>query len=60
MAEARGNVEEQRNKLTDENLYKKFKEQYPNWPDASYYDVTEIRLPKYVPLKFITGWMRPS
>lgn len=60
MAEARGNMAEQRDKLKDKNLYKKFKEQYPGWPDDSYYDLTEIRLPKYVPLKFITGWMKPS
>ena len=54
MAEARGNMDNERDKLTNEQKYIKFKEN--NGSDFEYYALTEIRLPDRVPSKFIVGY----
>lgn len=51
-----GNVEEYRDRLTNPELYKKWKEMGKS--DAEYYAITEIRIPKHVPVEFIVGWMK--
>lgn len=56
MAPMRGAVEEYKEKLTDRNLYEAWKEQGKT--DQEYYAITEIRLPKSVPVNFIVGYMK--
>lgn len=55
MAPARGAMDVEREKLTN-------KEKYDAWvktkkSDQEYYAITEIRLPKHVPAKYIVGYM---
>lgn len=52
MAEQRGAMKTERNKLKD-------KEQYEKWQgsDQEYYALTEIRLPELAPVKFIQNYM---
>lgn len=56
MAPARGNMDNERDKLTNEERYRKWIASGKT--DQEYYALTEIRLPKKVPAKFIKGWMK--
>jgi len=49
----RGMVEATKNKLTNKSLY-------DNWKDSDqeYYALTELRVKKHIPPKFITGYMK--
>ena len=58
MAPARGNMDNERDKLTNEERYRKWAESGKT--DQEYYALTEIRLPKEVPGSFIKGWMKRS
>ena len=57
MAKARGNMEAERNKLTDRNKYASFIKGKPYQFDQEYYAKTEIRMPKVVDPKYIVGYM---
>jgi len=64
MAEARGNMDNKRTKLSDEGRYREWVEsktkqfgKYPNVFDLEYYALTEIRLPKHIPVQYIKGYM---
>ena len=49
---------EQKRKLEEKELYLKFKEEHPNWPDTAYYQLTEVTMPQNIPANYITGWMK--
>ncbi len=56
MAPARGNMDTQRNKLKDRELYDAWARSGKT--DQEYYQLTEIRLPDFVPSSFIVGYMK--
>lgn len=64
MLAARGNIKAYRNKLTDRQLYEKWKTEHggENYDhskyDQEYYALTELRLPEHVPAKYIIGVMK--
>lgn len=58
MAAARGNMDNERDKLTNEERYRKWVASGKT--DQEYYALTEIRMPKEVPSKYIKGWMQKS
>jgi len=55
MAPARGNMDTQRKKLIDKDLYEKHIAN--GGSDLDYYMLTEIRMPKKIDTKFIKGYM---
>jgi len=55
MAQQRGHVQEYVNRLKDRSLY--FEAKTKHKQDQEYYAITEIRLPKFVPAKYIKGYM---
>jgi len=55
MGAARGNMDTQRKKLIDKDLYEKHIEN--GGSDLDYYMLTEIRMPKKIDPKFIKGYM---
>lgn len=55
MAPARGNMDTERTKLTSKSRYETWAKS--NKSDQEYYQITEIRLPKHVPAKYIVGYM---
>lgn len=55
MAPARGAMSESRDKLNNKNRYEEWAKSGKT--DQEYYQITEIRLPKHVPAKYIVGYM---
>lgn len=55
MAAARGAMDNERTKLINKSRYEAWLKQ--NKTDQEYYQITEIRLPKHVPAKYIVGYM---
>lgn len=56
MAPALGNMDDTRDKLTNKSRYDKWANSGKT--DQEYYQITEIRLPKHVPAKYIVGYMK--
>jgi len=56
MAPARGNMDDTRDKLTNRSRYDEWVKSGKT--DQEYYQLTEIRIAKHVPAKYIVGYMK--